>query len=141
MNIVEDHTLTEVEADLERPLLPFNTVPLLGELANFEGSTFWLNDVQRLEVCTESLCFWNVLIGWLDLVFCWLLNSVVLSCREVVDTSDLHGSSVNDWGDVDWHSIMVTIKLAGVVWVANVEEALERTLFVREKSLIDTIRS
>ena len=79
VDVIENHAFSQVEANLEVPLLPVNGTAEVREVADGERSTLWLNNIQWLEVGAESLSLVNILIGWLHLVWAKLLNRGICS--------------------------------------------------------------
>jgi hypothetical protein len=141
VDIIEDHAFTEVEADLEVPLLPGDCMALLAEVGDCETCSFWLENVQWLKISSKSLCLGDVLIRWLDLVWAWRFGGSIFTSWKEIDSGDCPGLGGDDWRNAKRHRIVARILLRRVVWISEIEEALEHALIVSEKALIETIGS
>lgn len=97
MDVIEDHSLSLIEADLEMPLLPINLVTLLTKFRNYEAGAFRLNNVQWLQIRPELISLRNILIRGLDLVRRRLFDSVVSTSREEIDPGNFHGFCTDNW--------------------------------------------
>lgn len=95
-----------------------------------------MNNVQWLEVGAESLGLWDILIGWMHLVWAKLLDGSICSSGKDVNSDDLHCLGTDDGRDGEGHGVVVSVWLVGVLWIFHIDEALEHALII-----VDTIRA
>lgn len=96
VDIIENHALPQIEADLEVPLLPVNSAAKVRKVADGERGALRLNNVQWLEVGAESLSLWNILIGWLHLMRAKLLDGSIRSSGKGINSDNFHCLGTDD---------------------------------------------
>lgn len=95
-----------------------------------ETGTFWLYDIQGLEVGPELLGFRVVFIRGDGLVRLCGLDGVILASWEVVDPDDLEGLGADDGRDGKRVSVVVRVGFGWVGRVTHVQEALVHAVIV-----------
>lgn len=108
VNIVEDHALSLVEADLEVPLLPLQCPAELRKGLNCERGSLRLDNLERLEVGAHGVGFRDVLVCWAVLP-CERLDGLVMAGRHDVDTNQLEGGRVNDGRDGKGEGVVAAV--------------------------------
>lgn len=141
MYVIQNHAFTLIKADFEVPFLPGYGLALLAELADSEAGSFRLDNIQRLEVSSQGVSFWDIFVWWLDLVRRCLFNGSICAGRKKIDSGDFHRLGRNDRGNRDGHGVVIAVCFGGIVWISNIKEALEHALVVSEETFVDTVGS
>lgn len=100
------YALTVIEADVKLPVLPAQCPAL-----HREGYTFWLCDIDGLEVCTEAtLCFD---CGGMIVVRCGFVEGS--SNRGNIDVDDLLCVGVEDGAEIEGVCVLAVVDVGAVV--------------------------
>ena len=134
--IVKNDALTLVKADSKGPLLPFDQFSRLSCLRRREARTLRLYHIQGLQVRPQVLMFWDVFVRCHDFVRFGLLDAVVGTGREHINTNDSVFFGIYYGRYSQRESVVVGIGFRGVRGMSHVQETLEHPLII-----VDTIRS
>ena len=129
-DVVEDSAFALVEAVAERPFLPVDDLASFSRRNYGEACSLRLHYVQRLDIGSQFLMFRGILAAFGEIDWSPFLDLWSSTSWQSVNANDLGADSIYNRRDWKRKSVMISVLVVGIRWIAHVQEGLAHSLIV-----------